>query len=470
MAFVAPLLSLVKKKFKPQSTHRKFEFGHFFVNSECEMDLEDDCFQLACKDKLTLLSNRFWLMNYLNNYVSDPAKRNSQMAIIFVDLDQYKEIKYTFGHAFSDDLLCSIGRRLSALLREGDNLARLSYGEFIFILDDINHADQIVSMVKNIAKILDQPFELQGNQRHSVQTSIGISVYPQDGRDGDTLLKHADIAKFSTKNGSNSPHLFYHPSMSEKISYRLNVEGELRRAIERDEFILHFQPRVSGATGELVGLEALLRWNHPERGLVQPAEFIAIAEASGLIVPIGRRVIEMACQQIASWKKEKLAIAPISINVSPRQLSEGDLCSTIIDFSRFYGVQTNMLELEITESCITENSYSVRNQLSSFSKMGIKLLLDDFGTGYSSLSHLQNFRMDVIKIDKSFVEKMVGDARGEILVSSIISMAHALNMGTVAEGVETVEQRSLLKSLGCDEIQGYLISRPLSSALVSLFM
>jgi diguanylate cyclase (GGDEF)-like protein len=392
------------------------------------------------------------------------------MALLFVDLDEFRNIKYTFGHVLSNELLCDVSARLSSLLRSGDHIARLSYGEFVFVLSDIAHIDEAKNVAEQISFSLSMPFELHGKRHHSVRASIGISVYPQDGEVGETLLKHADIAMYAAKSQVKASYLFYEKQMSDAILTKITIEHALHEAIDCDEFILHYQPRVDSFTGELRGLEALIRWNHPKRGLVAPLDFIPIAESSGLIVQIGGRVIEMVCQQLARWRVQAMQLVPISINVSPRQLNAGDLKEKLLQHTVTYEIDPAMLEIEITESCIIDHDQSVKHQLNAISQAGMKLLLDDFGTGYSSLSLLQQFQMDVLKVDKSFVSNLRAGERGETLVSAIIAMAHALDMKVIAEGVETPDQLRLLQKLSCDEIQGHLISKPVPAAEVALLL
>jgi diguanylate cyclase (GGDEF)-like protein len=435
-----------------------------------EVMLEEKAFHLASRDGLTSLPNRFWLMNYLRTHIHESQSNDFRMALLFIDLNEFRNIKYTFGRELSNELLRDVSSRLSSLLRPGDNLARLSYGEFVFVLQNFEHNSEARDIAEQISFSLSMPFTLLGGFRHSVQASIGISIYPQDGGDGESLLAHADIAMYAAKNQVKEPYLFYQQKMSVSILSKIKIETALQVALERDEFILHYQPRVDSFTGELRGLEALIRWNHPDRGLLAPLEFITVAESSGLIVQIGERVIEMVCQQMARWKAQALPPTPISINVSPRQLNAGDLRVRILRHTFAYGIDPAALEIEITESCIIEHDQGVKHQLNSFSALGMKLLLDDFGTGYSSLSQLQQFEMDILKVDKAFIANLCSGTRGETLVSAIIAMAHALDMKVIAEGVETQDQLRMLQALGCDEIQGYLISKPVPADEVAMLM
>ncbi|MDO8653197.1 MAG: EAL domain-containing protein [Undibacterium sp.] len=448
---------------------------HTFEVADSSSYIAEDAQELsalnyASRDRLTSLRNRFWLMNYLKSRINDAQEKNIQMALLFVDLDEFRNIKYIFGHAFSNELLCDVSARLSSLLRLGDHIARLSYGEFVFVLSDISSIGEAQDMAEQISFSLSMPFELHGERHYSLRASIGISLYPQDGEVGETLLKHADIAMYAAKFQVKESYLFYQKQMSAAILTKITLEQALRKALKCNEFILHYQPRVDSFTCELRGLEALIRWNHPERGLLAPSEFIPIAESSGLIVLIGERVIEMVCQQIARWKAQTFRPIPISINVSPLQLNMGDLRARLLRHTITYGIDPAMLEIEITESCIIEHDQSVKQQLNSFTDLGLKILLDDFGTGYSSLSVLQQFQIDMLKVDKSFIDNLRVGERGEALVSAIISMAHALDMKVVAEGVETIDQLRLLQALSCDEIQGYFISKPMAAVDVSMYM
>lgn len=432
--------------------------------------LEDGFFRMANQDPITRLPNRFWLMNYLGKIINDACDSETVMALIFVELDEFRNFKYTFGHVFSDELLCQVGLRLSALLKSGDYVARLGYGEFAFILNEVVHIDEVRHMADQISFSFSMPFDLPGERHHSVQAMIGISMYPHDAHDGEALLEHADIAMYAARAHGNEQYLFYERDMSATILAKITIEQALRDALERNEFFLHYQPRVDTYTGELRGLEALVRWNHPERGLVAPQEFIPIAEASGLIVQIGELVIEMVCQHLATWKTKGLPSIPVSINVSPRQLNRIDMMASILRHTSRHGIDPTMLEIEITESCIIEHGQAVKQQLASFSALGIKLLLDDFGTGYSSLSQLQQFKMDVLKIDRAFTGNLREGHRSKALVSAIITMAHALGMEVIAEGVETLEQLHLLQMLSCNEVQGYMISKPMPADAIAALM
>ncbi|QJQ05492.1 EAL domain-containing protein [Undibacterium piscinae] len=417
-----------------------------------------------------MLPNRFWLMNYLQKRIKNIYGSNTVMAMLFVDLDEFRNIKYTFGHVFSDELLYQVGSRLSSLLRPGDYVARLSYGEFAFVLNDIAYTEEVRHMAEQVSVSLSMPFVLSGEQRHSMHASIGISMYPQDAEDGETFLKHADIAMYSARASGKEPYFFYQLHMSEAILEKITIEQHMRYALEKKEFILNYQPRVDSQTGQLRGLEALVRWDHPERGLLAPQYFIPIAETSGLIVQLGEYVIELVCQQLAIWKKHALPLCPVSINVSPRQLHRNDLMARILRHASENGIDPALLEIEVTESCIIEDSVTVKQQLEAFSALGMKLLLDDFGTGYSSLTQLQHYAMDLLKVDRAFTANLENGDKSAALVSAIITMAHALGMKVVAEGVETLAQLHLLQALACDEVQGYLISKPVSAEAIAELM
>jgi EAL domain-containing protein (putative c-di-GMP-specific phosphodiesterase class I) len=293
-----------------------------------------------------------------------------------------------------------------------------------------------------------------------VHGSVGISIFPQDGDDVDTLLKHADIAMYAVKAKGKAHYQFFHPQLSESLVARLNKEQALRNAIEHDELVLYYQPRVDTFSGELRGMEALVRWMHPERGLIPPLEFIPLAEETGLIVKLGELVIEKACAQLARWKALDLPVVPVSINVSPRQFNQGNLSSLFSSCMARHDIDASLIEMEITESCMLGEDNAVTKELAAIEALDIKLLVDDFGTGYSSLSQLQRLDLDVLKVDRAFTTQICNEKGGEAFFKSILAMAHVLGMRVVAEGVETEQELRVLQALSCNEIQGYFISRP----------
>ena len=415
---------------------------------------------LANLDPLTALPNRHWLMNFLPGALEEARRGNARLALLFVDLDDFKNINDSLGHGAGDELLKAAALRLKSLVRASDHVVRLGGDEFTIILRQIESADDVSRVTKLIVRALGEPFTLPQRGRHPVRASIGISLFPQDGEDSETLLKHADIAMYAAKDGGKGRYEFYHAGMSDALLHRLDKERALRQAIDRDEFVVHYQPRADTFTGDLCGMEALVRWMHPERGLLLPEEFIGIAEETGLILEIGELVIDRTIAQIAQWLAAGLPAVPVSVNVSALQFDEGHLRPTLAACLARHGVPAGLVEIEITESSMLGGGEMVSSQLAAIQGLGIKLLVDDFGTGYSSLSQLQRLDMDVLKIDRAFTSRLEGDPSGMALFRTIVGMAHALGMRVVAEGVETAGQVRALREMSCNEIQGFLISRP----------
>jgi diguanylate cyclase (GGDEF)-like protein len=431
---------------------------------------EEALSRLANADAVTTLPNRHWLMNYLPRAIEQASCGNRVLALLFVDLDDFKNINDTLGHAAGDELLQAVALRLKSILRPQDSVVRLGGDEFTLILERVDGDNGVSGVADRIVKSLCEPFSLAGGSTHLVHASIGISMFPQDGADGETLLKHADIAMYAAKANGKGHYEFYQPHLSENLVTRLNKEQALRQAIERDEFILYYQPRVDTFSGELRAMEALVRWVHPERGVVPPNDFIAMAEQTGLIVQLGELVINKACAQLAQWKAQRLAVVPVSINVSPRQFNQGNLAALFASYMTQYGIDPSLVEIEITESCMMGEGNAVTEELAAIEALGVTLLVDDFGTGYSSLSQLQRLDMDVLKIDRAFTAQLCNGKDGEAFFMAILAMAQVLGMAVVAEGVETVEQRHVLQALSCNEIQGYLVSRPVPADEMELMM
>jgi diguanylate cyclase (GGDEF)-like protein len=385
--------------------------------------------------------------------------------LLFVDLDDFKNVNDTLGHAAGDEVLRSVAARLQSVLRPSDSVVRLGGDEFTVILEPIVHDADAARVAVRIEEAMRQPFELSRGTI-SLGASIGISLYPRDGEDAEALLKNSDIAMYRAKAEGKGHHRFFEPGLFESLKARLDTERALAKALEEDQFLLVYQPRVSTGNGELRAMEALVRWLHPERGLVPPSEFIPLAEQTGLIVRLGALVAERACAQIARWRAQRLPLVPISINVSSRQFAEGGMADAIADCLARHGVPPDLLEVEITESSMMGENADVLASLAGIRKLGVKLLVDDFGTGYSSLSQLQRLDMDGLKIDRSFTAELCRTTEGDVFVRAIVSMAHALGMNVVAEGVETTGQLRVLQSLSCNEVQGYLISRPVAAVEV----
>lgn len=415
---------------------------------------------MANVDAVTGLPNRHWLGNFLPRALEQASSSGTHLAVLFIDLDDFKNINDTLGHAAGDELLKAAALRLKSLVRASDHVVRLGGDEFTLVLQQVQRIDDVARVARLIVNALSEPFVLGESSGHTIQASIGISVFPEDGEDGPALLKHADIAMYAAKAGGKGRYHFYHAHLSDSLMLRISREQALRQAIERDEFVLHYQPRVDTVSGRLLSVEALVRWMHPERGMVPPLEFIQVAEDTGLILRLGRMVIEKACAQIAQWKAQGLPVVPVSINVSALQFNDGHVKDILSACMERYDIEPELIGVELTESCMAGEDETVAGELDGLRALGVKLLVDDFGTGYSSLSQLQRLNVDILKVDRAFTLTLAESEEGKALFKAIVSMADALDIGIVAEGVETAEQLHVLQSLHCDEVQGHLVSRP----------
>ncbi|HYC42283.1 MAG TPA: EAL domain-containing protein [Noviherbaspirillum sp.] len=423
---------------------------------------ERELSRMANEDALTALPNRNWLSQYLPQALENARRSGSMLALLFVDLDNFKNVNDSLGHSAGDELLHAAALRLKSVVRPSDHVARLGGDEFTVILEPVDQEDDAAAVASRIADAFHHPFDL-ARGKNFVSASVGVSLFPHDGLDAETLLKHADIAMYQAKSEGKGQFHFYESSLSELLKARLDMERALQQALVQDQFVLHYQPRVNATTGELQAMEALVRWQHPDLGLVPPLTFIPLAEETGLILKLGEIVMEKACAQIAAWTTLGLPLVPVSINVSPYQFNHGDVRETIGACLARHNIPSGLVEIEITESLMIGEQEEVVAELSALRAFGIKLFVDDFGTGYSSLSQLQRLDMDGLKIDRAFTAQLSKSAEGEVFFRAIMSMAHALGMRVVAEGVETEEQLRVLQALSCDEIQGYFISRPVSA-------
>jgi len=431
---------------------------------------EQELTNMANADALTALPNRHWLTNYLPVAIEQARANQFSLAVMFIDLDDFKNINDTLGHAAGDELLKAAAERLRSIVRGSDRVIRLGGDEFTIVLERVRRVDDVSRVARTIIGALAEPFSVAHSSGHRVHASIGISMYPQDGEDGETLLKHADVAMYAAKAAGKGRYQFYQSHLSDRLVLRISREQALRQAIERDEFVLHYQPRVDAVSGKLCSMEALVRWQHPERGLVPPIEFIEVAEDTGLILTLGRMVIEKACDQIARWKAEGLPVVPVSINVSALQFNEGQVSALLAASMRRHGVEPALVGVELTESCMAGQDETVNGELDGLRRLGVKLLVDDFGTGYSSLSQLQRLNVDVLKVDRAFTVTLDDGNEGKALFKAIVSMADALDISIVAEGVETAEQLHVLQSLDCDEVQGHFVSRPVPPSEMAALM
>lgn len=421
--------------------------------------LQEQIWQTTHSDALTELPNRNWLLKRFPAEFDRAKEKGQQIGVLYIDIDDFKAINSTLGHAVGDHLLRTVGQRLQSLLRPGDHIVRVGGDEFAVILYNVERCDAEV-VIRRLMDSMTDPFRLPNGMPHRVTLSIGVSRYPDDGDNIETLLRHADVAIYVSKAIGKARHQFFQSSLLESVVTRFQAEDLLRVAIEQDQFIMYYQPRVDALSGEIVSMEALVRLNHSTRGLIQPSEFIGTAETTGLILQIGEIVIQKACQQLAIWREAGVPLVPVSVNVSAAQFVHGMVKQCVVENLKKYQIPPELLELELTESCMMGDPFGVVEELAAIQKLGIKLLLDDFGTGYSSLSQLKSLKLDVMKIDRSFTLQLDEGEPQEVFFQAMMTMAKSLNMRAVAEGVETVEQLSVLRRLGCEEIQGYLASRP----------
>ncbi|MDO8767555.1 MAG: EAL domain-containing protein [Burkholderiaceae bacterium] len=415
---------------------------------------------LASHDALTDLPNRHLLQDRIEQALLQARRNGGQGAVLFIDLDQFKSINDSMGHDVGDLLLQEVAQRLIASLRSQDTVARQGGDEFIVLLHSIAKARDAGTTTQKLLDALFLPYQVEGKELY-VSASIGIAVFPDDGEDADTLLKHSDTAMYQAKEAGRNNYQFFAPQMNQLAVEKQVLHTQLFHALERDELLLHYQPIVDMASNQLTGLEALLRWQHPEQGLMSPVHFIPLAEETGLIVPIGEWVLRSACMQLKAWQNQGYDVPQLAINLSTKQFRQNTLVQTIARILDETGVQARFLELEITESIFMDHSEEMVETLLNLKDLGVDLSLDDFGTGFSSLSYLKSFPIDKLKIDRSFLQDIDTDPDDSSIVSSIISLAHSLQMKVIAEGVETEAQRAILAQQGCDQYQGYYFSQPL---------
>ena len=415
---------------------------------------------LASHDSLTNLPNREMFAGLLRHAIDTAHRRARSFALLFIDLDRFKVINDSLGHDAGDMLLVEVANRLRRTLRANDIVARLGGDEFVVILEETADRADVEHIAANLLIVLGQPMELRGHECHTT-ASIGIAVYPENGADAQTLTRNADLAMYLAKEDGKNGFRFFSGEIKAQSIERLTLESELRRAAERRQFALHYQPKVDMESGQITGVEALLRWTHPELGVVSPAQFIPLAEETGLIVPIGRWVLREACAQNMAWQRRGLLPVAMAVNLSPRQFADEHLLHDIDEALASSGMSPVLLQLEVTESMVMRNVPRAVRVLHAIQDRGIRLAIDDFGTGYSSMSLMKQFPIDTIKIDRSFVRDLPRDSEDQAIAQAIISMGKALGMTVVAEGVETADQHAFLKRHACDEMQGFLFSRPL---------
>jgi diguanylate cyclase (GGDEF)-like protein/PAS domain S-box-containing protein len=425
-------------------------------------DNEEHIQFLANHDALTSLPNRAMFSEVLNLAIQNARRYSRNFAVLFIDLDRFKNINDTLGHEAGDKLLQEMGARLTQTVRASDVVARLGGDEFVVLVQEVSEAKQVAVVARKVLSMLVKPIVIQ-RQECRVTASIGICMFPAEAQNEQALMKNADIAMYRAKEDGKNTYKFYSEEMNIHSFERLALETSLRRGLERNEFLLHYQAKLDLHTGRITGVEALVRWQHPDLGLVPPAQFIPLAEETGLIVPLGKWVLVTACAQNVAWQRDGLPPLNMAVNLSARQFADEDLVKDIAAALESTGLQPELLELELTESMVIQNTERAGRVLAEIKKMGVRLAIDDFGVGYSSLTHLKRFPIDTLKVDRSFIRDLPQNAEDKALTEAIIAMGKSLNLTVVAEGVETQEQQTFLRDRACDEMQGFFFSKPIPS-------
>ncbi len=428
--------------------------------SESKLEHAQRVEYLAYHDGLTGLPNRSMFSKLLHQRIGEARRYDKQLAVAFLDLDRFKQINDTLGHEAGDQLLQEVATRLQYCVRDSDSVARLGGDEFVVLLPELEDGKYAATVARKILAVIGNAFTLIGHE-FRVTASIGISVYPQDGQDEQTLTKNADIAMYQAKAEGKNNFQFYSEKLNANSLERLTLESSLRHALERDEFRLYYQAKRDIRTGSIAGMEALLRWEHPDLGTVTPRQFIPITEETGLIVPIGKWVLKTACLQSVAWQKEGLPPLTIAVNMTARQFADEYLLKDLASILETTGMNPHLLELELAESLLIHDVENTLRILTGLKSLGVRIAVDDFGTGYSSLATLQRFPLDTVKIDRSFIGDLAGPSENAALADAIIGMGKSLSLTVVAQGVETKEQAEFLQAHACDELQGFYFNRPL---------
>jgi diguanylate cyclase (GGDEF)-like protein len=421
---------------------------------------KDELEKVALHDTLTGLPNRVLFRELTHSAVAGAQRDGGRLALLFIDLDRFKAINDTWGHAAGDALLVAVARRLCDAVRAADVVCRHSGDEFTILLRDASQWSEVAATADRLLKVIERPVPL-GTSEVSVSASIGVALFPDDAADHETLVQYADTAMYAAKNLGRARCSFFRNEFNANLLASIQLEQELRHALAHDEFVLHYQPQVDAASGELLGCEALIRWQHPQRGLVPPLEFIRAAEECGLISDVGAWAIRAACAQIAQWRRADMQFGSIAVNISALEFRNHRLIDTLTRAMADFGVQPHELEVELTESVLMTDTDTTRLIVERLHALGLPLAVDDFGTGYSSLAYLKHLRPSKIKIDRSFIHDLPGVEDDQVLVQAIVQLATALGIRVVAEGVETAPQREFLQRIGCGMLQGFLIGRPM---------
>ena len=441
---------------------RIIEYVAFFSDISQRKLAEQEIFFRANYDPLTGLPNRSLLHERVDQSIKQARRQGRRMGLLFLDLDRFKQVNDTLGHATGDVLLCQAAERLQECVRETDTVARYSGDEFVLVLPEVAHVRDACAVAEKVIERIAEPFDLNGATVR-IGISIGIALYPNHGQDLAALLRHADLAMYQAKAAGRNTYRKYETLMTDRVVKQMSLETDLRLALQHQEFAVHYQPIIALQDGRLAGAEALIRWPHPQRGMVPPDEFIPLAEDTGLIREIGAWVLERVCQTLGEWDRIGLRV-PISVNLSSHQILRGLTVEAVEDLLRRYDLRAEWLAFEITESVLLSNTAQAQQWLEAIRALGVRVDIDDFGTGYSSLAYLKRFPVNRIKIDRSFVRDMVSNPNDRALVEALLAMAHSLNLAVVAEGVEDEEQLALLCRLGCEYAQGFYFSRPAPEA------